>query len=1022
MKFFTRSVAFFLFSSALLPVTVSLADEDRHTVDFVRDIKPLLSANCFQCHGPDAKTREADLRLDGDRSGFADVIGNSAESTLLDRISSHDPDEVMPPPGSGKKRLSGAEVERIRQWISQGAQVSGHWSYQPIRRPELPEVVHSGWSKNAVDRFILSRLEALGLQPNARADQSTLIRRVSLDLAGLPPAVTLGDSGEPVDYDQAVERLLASPSFGERMAIEWLDLVRYADTSGIHSDNPISMSPYRDYVIDAFNASLPFDRFTREQIAGDLLPNATLEQRVASAYNRLNMMTTEGGAQDKEYLARYAADRVRTTSVTWLGSTLGCAECHDHKYDPFSSRDFYRFAAFFADITEKGYYPGAERSGDWGPRLEIPTATQLAEQQAAEKELVLLEKNLVSEKKKQLGKIDEWIREIRQQPAWKTFDDASFDSQSGTDLKVLEDGSLLASGKRAATDIYRLSTGVTPSQLGVIRLDVLPHDSLPQKGPGRAGNGNFVLSEIRLELKSSRGSRFAKFTRAVSTFDQTLAGEHTPYKKWHAASAIDNDRQGPKPGWAILPEVGKAQSALFVISPVIEPREDERLVIHLEQKHDNPGHVIGRFRLSHLPQATDAVLASLSMESDLKRAIDRPASQRTPAEQEKIRSAFLSENRVLAEIGKQVSAARNRLAEMRKKWVTVLTTVSRAPRQMRILPRGNWLDESGPVVTAGVPSFLPSGEANPAGRLSRLELADWLVSRQNPLTARVQVNRLWKKLFGTGLVPTGDDFGSQGTVPSHPELLDYLALDLMESGWDLKYLVRLLTQSATYQQSSVSSDRLDELDPRNRWLARQNRFRVEAEIVRDQALATSGLLVQEVGGPSARPYQPSGYYQHLNFPRRTYQEDRGKNQYRRGLYTHWQRLFLHPALLAFDAPSREECTAERVRSNTPQQALVLLNDPSFVEAARSFAGRIREREETFDKKFRYAFQQVLGRAPNRQELTILKLVYQKSLEEGQANREILKVGQLKQDGGPELVAWIAVARVLFNLHEFTTRY
>ncbi|MEC9092850.1 MAG: PSD1 and planctomycete cytochrome C domain-containing protein, partial [Planctomycetota bacterium] len=996
-------------------------------IDFSRDIKPLLAANCFQCHGPDENQREGDLRFDRERSNFAAVIGTPGDSELLDRITSSDPDQLMPPPESNLQPLKPEEVQLFRRWLQAGGKVSGHWSYQALRRPPVPAVKNKGWPKNTVDRFVLSGLEARGLAPRATADWQTLLRRVSLDLVGLPPRVVFTDAlPMPPSYETAVEQLLASPSYGERMAIDWLDLVRYADTSGIHSDNPISMSPYRDYVINAFNDNLPFDQFTREQIAGDLLPNATLQQKIASAYNRLNMMTTEGGAQDKEYLAKYAADRVRTTSITWLGSTLGCAECHNHKYDPFSTRDFYQFAAFFADVTEKGYYPGAERSGDWGPKLEIPDATQRNQQQKMEKELALAQKTLRSKQAEALKSISQWERSVSQSPSWKFLPVDQIASREKSTFKKLPDGSFLATGPRPAMDSYVLTVSQLPKKMAALRLEVLPHDSLPKKGPGRAPNGNFVLTEIKANLINKAHRQEAQFNSAFSTFDQTLAGEHTHYKVWHAQSAIDRDRHGAKPGWAILPKIGTSQSAVFVFEKPVVVDARQSLEIQLEQNHDNPGHLIGRFRLSACEEVLKGNLASMNLPPAVREAVKAGVGHRSEEQQRLVEKEFFKSRPEIQELESRVARLEKERVDQRKSWVTVLTTVSRKPREMRILPRGDWLDESGPVVTSQTPAFLFALPKQRQDSPNRLDLANWLVARENPLTARVQVNRLWKKFFGTGLVSTSDDFGSQGRVPTHPNLLDFLAMELVESDWDVKHVVRLIVNSAAYQQSSTSSQQLDELDPANRWLARQNRFRVEAELVRDQALAASGLWVNQIGGPSVKPYQPEGYYQHLNFPKRKYAADGGSKQYRSGLYTHWQRLFLHPALLAFDAPSREECTAERVRSNTPQQALVLLNDPSFIEAARVFASKVIRSGDRFEARVEFAFQWSLGRSASPAEIAILKRVHDSQLPipspAGSTEGAILEVGQAKQIFQRQLIAWTGVARVLFNLHEFTTRY
>lgn len=765
-------------------------------VQFNRDIRPILSNHCFNCHGPDAGTREADLRLDiqsgvlGDGQDAAGVVvsGKPDESPLWQRITASDPSEQMPPPDFGKP-LSAQQKELIRRWIAEGANWQGHWAFVPPTRPAVPQVQNGSWPAGAIDTFLLARMEAAGVTPSPQADRATLLRRLSLDLTGLAPtpeetAAFLADT-QPGAWERQVERLLASPHFGERMAVYWLDLVRYGDSGGYHSDNTVHISPYRDYVIHAFNDNLPFDRFTREQLAGDLLPSPTTEQIVAAGYNRLNKTTEEGGAQPAEYLAKYAADRVRTTAGAWLGATLGCAECHDHKYDPYTMRDFYSFAAFFADVKEQGKYGG---NGKRDPEMMVPNRFQ---------ELRL---NQIAQKQTQL---------------------------------------------EAA-----LANGPAPAEQAVI--------------------------------------------------EQRLAA-----------------------------------------------LADERKVIE-----DN--------------------------------------------------------------------------------FTRTMITVSVQPREMRILPRGDWMDRSGEVVQPAVPQFLASESLLSSAsqrRLTRLDLANWITSPDNPLTARVFVNRLWKLFYGAGLSRDLDDVGAQGQWPTHPALLDYLAVEFVESGWDVKHMVRLMVTAQAYRQTSQPSSQLLQADPANDLFARQNRWRLEAEFIRDHALATSGLLVRHLGGKSVYPYQPAGYWDHLNFPTRKWVADTGANQYRRGLYTHWQRTFLHPMLLAFDAPSREECTAQRPVSNTPKAALTLLNDPTFVEAARALSARtLLEGPAEDTARLDWLWQQVLARPPLEEETQVLAELLAANREHYQAQPEqakkLLGVGQAASPAGldaAEVAAWTAVCRTLLNLHETITR-
>ncbi len=776
-----------------MPAEVQVAlDKTAAPVIFNRDIRPILSDNCFKCHGSDANKRKADLRFDveesmhRDRNGFAAVMpGDIQASALVAHILAADDDDRMPPLDS-EKSLTSSEKATLIRWIEQGGAFQQHWSYIPPTRPELPDVKNAAWVKNPIDRFVLARLEAAGLEPSPEAARYILHRRVSFDLTGLPPdpksVQRFENSKRGNAYEKLVGRLIASDHYGERMAIDWLDLVRYADTNGYHSDDARDTWPYRDFVINAFNDNMPFDQFTVEQLAGDLLPNATVEDKIASGYNRLNQITSEGGAQPGEYIIKYAADRVRTTATTWLGITMGCAECHDHKFDPITQKDFYSFSAYFADIKEVGKY--SHGNDNYAPFIEI----------------------LTPETKKELGVIDRDLEKLRRKSQNKNVSKAVF-----TDISDLE--------------------------------------------------------------KEKREIR------------------------------------------------------------------------------------------SNLP--------------------------------------------------------------------TSLITKSVKPRTVRVLPRGNWMDESGEIVTPAVPAVLAKyGFTGESG--SRKELADWLVSKENPLTARVYVNRLWKHFFGTGLSKVMDDLGSQGEWPSHPELLDWLAVEFMDSGWDTKHVVRLIVTSNTYKQSSMPRPDVYDGDPFNRLLARQSRYRMTAELVRDNALSISGLLNEAVGGPSAYPYQPEGYYAdtyvRVGEPHE-YHTDTDENQYRRGVYTFWRRSFLHPSMLAFDAPTREECTAERVLSNTPLQALTLLNDPTYLEAARVFAENIMENGgDNPRKRIDYAFWKALSRPPSSNETDVLLGLYEKHrvkyANDTAGAEALLSIGLAETPDAldkTDWAAWTSVARVLLNLHETITR-
>ena len=802
-------------------------------IEFNRDVRPILSDNCFSCHGPDASHRQGKLRLDvreGALARGAFVPGDVAGSELVARIRSADEDEIMPPPDSSKK-LSARDKMILERWIAQGAAYQRHWSYEPPVKAAIPP------GANPVDTLVARRLAAVGLTPSREADRRTLIRRLSSDLIGLPPtaaevAAFVADPAADA-YARVVERLLADPRYGERMALGWLDLVRFADTIGYHSDNPRNVWPYRDWVIGSFNANKRFDRFTLEQIAGDLLPDASAETRVGSAFNRLLLSTEEGGAQPKDYEARMLADRVRAIGTAWLGQTTGCAQCHDHKFDPFTTRDFYALGAFFADVKE----PAVGRR---------------------------------------------------------------------------EDGMVVA----------------TPEQ----------------------------------------GARLAELTAAVSAARKNVA--------------------------ALTPQIDAAQAVW----------EGQRSASATEAEADAPREVAAALR--------------------------KAAAKRTAKDKQAVKAYFRG---TVSWVARAELAALAEAERAQKRYEESLphclvTESAAEPRTVRVLPRGNWMDESGEIVKPALPAYLPRPEV--AGReLTRLDLARWLVSRENPLTARAFVNRLWQQFFGTALSRVPGDLGAQGELPPNGPLLDWLAGEFMDSGWDVKHLVRAIVTSATYRQVSTATPAQLAADPENREHARQSRPRFEAELVRDAALAVGGLLSPQIGGPSVKPYQPDRYWENLNFPPRDYVADRGDAQYRRGLYVWWQRTFLHPSLLAFDAPSREECVAERNRSNLPQQALVLLNDPTYVEAARALAARIvAEGGGATAQRLAFAWDRALQRPPRTEEVRTASGLLDEQLRHYRADPAaadaLLATGDSPLPAGldrAELAAWTHVARVLLNLHEFITR-
>ena len=1009
-----------------LIVTDSYGDSP---IEFNRDIRPILSDKCFACHGPDEKTREADLRLDDRKSALADlgghraiVEGNAEASELIKRIISTDESELMPPTEHGKP-LKKAEIELLRKWITQGAKYQQHWSLTPLIRPVVPTVV-AGKSVNPIDVFIQRKLKQEGVAASPTADPRTLVRRLSFDLTGLPPApsmvTTFSENPSQEAYAKLADQFLGSPHYGERMAMYWLDLVRYADTLGYHGDQVQSVSPYRDYVIKAFNSNKPFDEFTTEQLAGDLLPNSTLWQKVASTYNRLNRTSAEGGLQPREYLAKYAADRVRTAGSVWLGSTLGCAECHDHKFDPFTTKDFYRFGAFFADIKEQGIVSGANHVA----QLSVPTDEQALRLKKLDVALLQAEQAFAQETPELQTARAKWEQEIKSgADRWTVWKPQQVRSEGGAKLKVLEDGSVLASGKNPDDDVYVLDMSdskLPDDEPFALRIELLPDKSLPRQGPGRAGNGNLVLNAVDMTVNQSK----VKWQKATASHSQQN----------HSPEQVIN---GHKNGWAILPQTGKRQQLLLAGQIVRSEKEKTTkqqpeggsCEIRLVQKLVK-GHNIGRFRISY-SKDIDISKPGTSAADSIQNLVRLPAEKRSAEQIKKIDAAFRDTTVLLSKERTLLAKLRQDKDQLQKRIVTTLATTATEPRAMRVLPRGDWMSDSGEPVTPGVPHFLSQIESPKNQRLTRLDLARWMTSRENPLVARTFVNRLWMLMFGQGLARSVDDLGSQGEMPTHLELLDWLASEFIESGWNVKHMVQLMVSSHTYQQSSALPAALRERDAYNRLYARQSRWRLEAEMIRDNVLSLSGLLNREIGGVSARPYQPEGYWAQLNFPKRTYQQDSGLQQYRRGLYTHWQRTFLHPSLLAFDAPAREECTAQRPRSNTPLQSLVLLNDPTFVESARVLAARVLQENQKseFEARLNWLTQQTLMRAPRKDELTLLKSLYAEELKvyrEQQADaKRILSIGLAKPAAAPdaaELAAWTSVTRAVLNLHETITRY
>jgi hypothetical protein len=991
------------------------------SINYNRDIRPVLSENCFHCHGPDQKARKGKFRLDvrEDAVGkHAIVPGKPKESELVGRIFAMNPDDVMPPAES-RRTLTPAQKSLLRRWIADGAKYEKHWAYIPPAKAPTPP------NRNPIDALVSARWHKLGLKPSPPADRRTLARRLYFDLVGLPPRPeevgAFVQDKSPEAVSRLIERLLATPQFGERMAIGWLDVARYADTIGYHSDNPRNVWPYRDYVIQSLNENKPFDQFTREQLAGDLLPDCTREQKVGSAFNRLLLSTEEGGAQPKDYEARMLTDRVRAVSAVWLGQTIGCAQCHDHKFDPIKQRDFYSLGAFFADIEEP--IIGAREAG-----MLLPDEKQAAELKRLQETLAAAQKNLDTPRPEWLAAYAEWqtvqTEAARQESRWTALTPAQASSTNGSKLKIQSDHSVLVHGKHPKTDAYTLTfTNALENVVG-LRLEALLDDSLPAKGPGRAKDGSFVLTEVRGEIGGlDESTEAVEFGSARADFEQDGPA-------WKSAAMIHPDPDAPTNGWAIFPQTNQPHQVVLALSTPLTLSPGEELTLELKQ--NNLDHALGHFRINVTTNA-EALTGPLRFPPppEFAKLLLIPAEKRDAKQREQLYSHF-------KEVAPETAQARKQLADAQKTKDDFAATVPHClvsntnehPRTVRILPRGDFLNESGDVVQPALPAYLVRGANRAEGpRLNRLNLADWLISRDNPLTARVVMNRLWKQFFGLGLSRVVDDLGAQGELPPNQPLLDWLACEFMDSGWDLKHMVRLIVNSHVYQQSSLASARLRARDPLNRELAVQSRWRLDAELVRDNALAVSGLLQDKIGGASVFPYQPDGYWDNLNFPERTYDASKGPDQYRRGLYTWWQRSYLHPSLVAFDAPTREECAADRNRSNIPQQALVLLNDPTYVEAARALAARILEEGGAGTQaRLTWAWRQVLARAPRPDEIKTIELLLEKLegqyRDDPEAARSFIRIGEMPapRDAEPsELAAWTNIARVLLNLHETITR-
>jgi hypothetical protein len=951
--------------------------------DFVREVRPILSRYCFKCHGPDEKTRKAKLRLD--------VAGKLPVDELIGRISSADTEQVMPPP-STKMTLSASQKDILKRWIAAGAKYEQHWAFIAPRAIAPPKVKDSHWPQNPVDEFVLARLEKEGLKPSPPADRYTLIRRMSLDLIGLPPTPSevdafINDKAENA-YEKLVDRLLDSPHYGERWARRWLDLARYADTNGYEKDRPRVIWPYRDWIIRALNADMPFDRFTIEQIAGDLLAHPTPDQLIATGFHRNTMTNEEGGIDPLEFRYYAVVDRVNTTATTWLGLTMGCAQCHSHKYDPITQREFYQLLAFLNNADEPDY--------------EIHDPATVKRRAEIEAKIAKLEASLAARYPGGEDALEEafakWVaRESARVVPWTILRPTAMKANM-PHLRLLDDGTVLASGDQTKSDTYNLTFDGAVDGVTAIRLEVLPHESLPDRGPGRTfyegRKGDFFLSELTLTV----GDKRVRFSGASQ--DQP---------KVPASHAIDGD---PATGWHTGGEVGRAHEAVFTLAEPV--RFDGRVELSmLFERYYASG--LGRFRIS---ATTDKRRAEATNHgSAIETILARAASDRSAEDHKTLRRRFLEVAPDLATVHKEIAGLRASLPS----FGTTLVMHERPaynPRPTHIHHRGEFL-QSKERVEPSVPAalhHLPAGAPH-----NRLGLAQWLASPDNPLTARVTMNRHWQAFFGRGLARTTEDFGIQGEAPTHPKLLDWLAREFVK-GWSQKKMHKLIVMSATYQQSSRLTPELLSRDPENRLLARGPRVRLEAELIRDGLLQVSGLLSPKVGGPSVFPPQPPSVTTEGVYGPIQWKPSTGEDRYRRGMYTFLKRSIPYAMFSTFDGVTGETCIARREVSNTPLQALTMLNDLVVIESAQKLGGELATAPGSIDERVTALFRRCLTRPPTTAERDALAAFF--THQRDRLHKGELDAKAIAGDGAGDLVqraAWSLTARAVFNLDEMVTK-
>ncbi len=1037
-----------------MAAVIRAADVAAENVEFGKSVFPILQRACIECHG--SEKQEGDLRLDRRQDAFDSgmlVPGQPDESELLRRVMlPRNHEEVMPARG---EPLSRRDILTLRNWIQQGAvwpedwEAGRHWSYVAPARPSQPEVSDPAWPKTGVDPFLLRRLDEEGLRPSPPAAPETLVRRVFLDLIGLPPSPAevqrfVADPSD-VAYRRLVDDLLRRPQFGERWARPWLDLARYADSHGFQRDDLRDIWAYRDWVIQALNDDMPFDQFTIEQVAGDLLPDATESQKIASGFHRCAPTNVEAGSLPEETRVEQVIDRVNTTGAVWLGSTLECAQCHDHKYDPFTMVDYYGLLAYF-NSTE----PEAERTNPKvpssiafrGPTMPLSNPRNDAQRTELQDHLNRVQASRMQRRQQLDAELETWAKNLssvtRDAPQTQVLRILDFESQGATDsFELLEDGSVLLVGDDPAdNDVYTIRVRAESAGIRALRLDVLTYDSLPGKGPGR-GDGqrsNFVLNEFTVTRgRSTPGDTDAAPGKAdgVPT-DKDAASDHADepqgaeagerlkfssatadfsQQKWDVSGAIDGD---PKTGWAIAPRFGQSHWAVFVLASPLDASAGEEWTVRLTQQFGS-ARTIGRLRLSSVTgnPLGDGIPAAVA------ECVAKPPETWNVAERQRLLDYRVEQDPQAIQLGRDETRLQREIEKLAADTTLVMVELDK-PRPSAVFERGDYR-RLGASVEPRTPAFL---HQQPDGPANRLTLARWLADPANPLVARVTVNRWWAELFGQGLVPTVEDFGIKGDPPSHPELLDWLAVEFVENGWSMKHMLRQMVLSATYRQSSHSTAEMLERDDLNRLLARGPRMRMDAETIRDNALSIAGLLSLKQFGPPIRPYQPDGIWTKVGGKAYDYVVSPGEDQYRRGIYVVLKRGAPYPSFVNFDASARLACTVKRSRTNTPLQALTLLNDPVYVEAALAFARRIVTERPTsdLDSQLDYAFQLCTARRPTEFERDALRQLLedqeQSQAEDPQGTDKLL--GSIKPPPGvtrPRLAAWYAVATALLNLHE-----